>query len=274
MIIAKVVIPAAGLGTRFLPITKAVPKELLPILEKPAIHYVVQEAVMSAATDVCLIVSQEKEAIKHYFSPSSAAMQVCIEKKNLTKKYAEVDALIAETSFTYVLQDEPRGLGHAVSLARDFVGDQFFAVMLPDDIIASSVPVLAQLCTVACQQNATVIAVMRVPRNELSSYGVIAVKNQLSDRLFEVAHLVEKPKADEAPSDFAIVGRYILSPAIFYSLATIKPQALGELQLTDAIAHLLASGQPVFAYLFEGERFDTGTPDGWLKTNIYFAAHR
>jgi UTP--glucose-1-phosphate uridylyltransferase len=275
MKLLKAVIPAAGLGTRFLPITKVVPKELLPILEKPAIHYVVKEALDAGVQECCFILSEEKHMLTRYFLPTTATLQKAITAKHLSA-LDQVDDLIARSSYAYIYQDTPRGLGHAVLLARDFIGDDdFFSVLLPDDIIASDVPGLAQLMDIAFTQQALVVAVIRVPQDQLSAYGVIEVQEQISERVFRVRSMVEKPQAHDAPSDLAIIGRYILSPAIFDALESVKATlTAGELQLTDAIAQVIRNGHPVYACLIDGHRFDTGTPMGWLHTNNYYAGLR
>lgn len=270
--ISKAIIPAAGLGTRFLPITKVIAKELLPILEKPAIHYVVQEAMDASLTDICFIISKEKEALRHYFEPNNAALQQIIEQKKLQKRIAATNELIGKGTYSYRIQEHPQGLGHAVLQARDFVAHQLLcAVLLPDDILVGSIPAIAQLSEIALAKNATVLAVMQVTPDKVSSYGMVSIKQALSDRLFELNHIVEKPAIGQAPSEYAVIGRYILTPDIFDALMHIKPGAQGELQLTDAITYRIDQGKKVFACVVDNKRFDTGTPYGWLEANCYYA---
>lgn len=264
------VIPAAGLGTRFLPFTKSVPKELLPIMNKPAIEYIIQEGRSSGLDSFCIITSDRKEALKHYLT-HDASLEDFLARHGKDHALAELNKLINETTFSFVNQDNPRGLGHAISLARDIVGDNYFGVLLPDDIIAGPIPGLEQLIAVAQEFKATVIAVQEVPREQSSSYGMVAIKRTLKENVFEVDHLVEKPKPEDAPSNLAIIGRYILSPRIFEMLAKTDVGSGGEIQLTDAIDLLARAGEPVLACKISGTRFDVGTPNGWVKAIEYFA---
>lgn len=251
MNIKKVVIPAAGLGTRFLPITKSIPKEMIPILNKPAIQYIIEEAHSSKIDDFFIITNESKPAISHYLSSS-----------------------LSSFNYKYINQENRWGLGHAVLTARDYLfEDDFFSVMLPDDIIVSRDPAINQLISIAMREKVSVIAVCQVPLETVSSYGVIAVKKQILPNLFEVSDLVEKPDVISAPSNLAIIGRYVLSSKIFESLEYIKDKVEGEsqkkeIQLTDAIAHMLHNGQKVLALKVEGIRHDVGTPAGWLKAVI------
>lgn len=265
MEITKVVIPAAGLGTRFLPYTKTVPKEMLPILNKPAIHYSVEEAVQSGMEHVLFITNRSKELIGNYFD-TTPDLETLLEEKNKLSDLKDINKLIKSTHFSYIRQSEPLGLGHAVLMAKPFIGKEYFGIALPDDIIVSRKPALEQLMRIARQEKATVIAVQEVPHDQVSSYGVIKIKKQVSHNLFQVESLVEKPALKDAPSNLAIVGRYVVSHKIFASLEEISTYASSELQLTDALLHMLHNNEKVFAYKIEGTRYDVGTPRGWLKT--------
>src|ERR1700733_1969497 len=262
MHIVKAVIPAAGYGTRFLPFTKAVPKEMLPLINKPAIQYIVEE-IMAANIEHCVIITTEqKQAIKDHFSPNQK-LEKFLKQHNKLELLHSVQKIIDSINFTYINQEEALGLGHAVSLAHDVVGNEYFAVLLPDDIILHSSSAIAQLIAIAQEKNAAVLAVQEMPTVALSSYGIIAVKQQLSPDLFAIQSVVEKPSPNRAPSNLAIIGRYILPPVIFKALQEIKPSNNGELQLTDALAWLLEHGHPIFAYKIQGTRYDVGTPAGW-----------
>jgi UTP--glucose-1-phosphate uridylyltransferase len=264
------VIPAAGLGTRFLPLTKSVPKELLPILNKPSIQYILDEIHASGINEICIITSDRKQALEHYLS-HDPALENQLAHANKLEALSSINSLIDALKFHYVVQHDPRGLGHAVSLAREKVNHNFFGVLLPDDIIANKTPALAQLIAVAQEHNATVVAVQEVPQEQTSSYGVVAIKHAINDHTFAVSHLVEKPKPEEAPSNLAIIGRYILSPRIFEMLEKTKAGKGGEIQLTDALDLLARSGEPVLACKISGDRFDVGIPQGWVKAVEYYA---
>lgn len=266
--IKKAVIPAAGLGTRFLPFTKSVPKELLPILNRPAIHYIAQEALLSGVTDLAVITNQEKAALRHYLT-HQASLEYQLQKVGKLDLLAQSNELIDNLSCSFIDQKEPLGLGHAILQAESVIGDDWFCVMLPDDIIFAAQAALGQLIEKAKEQNAMVIAVQEVKPEEISAYGSIAIKSRLADDLFEIDHIVEKPKAEEAPSNLAVIGRYIFHPALFNALRTTKPNKAGEIQLTDAISDLIATGHRVLAYKFQGSRFDLGSPLGWLEANIF-----
>ena len=267
MVISKAIIPAAGLGTRFLPATKAVAKEMLPILDKPAIQYIIEEAVASGITHFTMIFNKDKTAIINHFE-SSPELDVLLKERGKDKLLQGINKIIRNAEFTYVSQSEPLGLGHAVLLARNTVGKEYFGVLLPDDVIVGSQPGLAQLIAIAKQENASVIAVQEVPIEQTALYGIITIKKQISPVLYQINGLVEKPKASQAPSNLAIVGRYVLSHKIFASLDAIMPYTEGELQLTDGIAHMVKNGEKVFAYKIQGHRYDTGNPLGLLKANI------
>jgi UTP--glucose-1-phosphate uridylyltransferase len=266
MKITKVIIPAAGWGTRFLPFTKAVPKEMVPLLNKPAIQYIVQEAVDSGIDNCIVITSAHKQALINYFNPQPA-LETFLKEKNKLSLLTELHNLCNSITLTFIMQDTALGLGHAVGLAKNNITDDYCAVMLPDDIMASTPPALAQLITIAQKYTANVIAVQEVPDNAVSSYGIVALKNEIEPGVFEIQGVVEKPTATNAPSRLAIIGRYILSQKIFKKLDELKPAANGEIQLTDAIASLIAGGQKVIAYKVQGLRYDVGTPHGWLLAN-------
>ena len=267
MDITKVVIPAAGKGTRFLPITKSIPKEMLPLLEKPAIQYILEEAMQVAIKNYIIVTNSQKHSLENYFDATSELEGFLKE----TKKEALLDGLdkiIRSAAFTYVRQSEQLGLGHAISLARHCIQKEYFGVMLPDDIIMGKDPALGQLIRVARQEKATVIAVQEVPANCLSSYGVIDIKKQITPHLFQVCNLVEKPSQKNAPSNLAVIGRYVLSHKIFNSLDHVTEYSTDEIQLTDAISHMIQNNEKVFAYKVQGMRYDVGTPIGWIKAII------
>jgi UTP--glucose-1-phosphate uridylyltransferase len=267
MVITKAIIPAAGLGTRFLPATKAVAKEMLPILDKPAIQYIVEEAVASGIAHFTMIFNKNKTALINHFE-NAPDLDIVLKERGKEKLLLGINKLIRNTEFTYVSQSEPLGLGHAILLARNTIGKEYFGILLPDDIIVGNQPGLAQLIAVAKQEGASVIAVQEVPIEQTASYGIIAIKKQISPVLYQINGLVEKPKSSLAPSNLAIVGRYVLSHKIFASLDAIMPYTQGELQLTDGIAHMVKNGEKVFAYKIQGHRYDTGNPLGLLKANI------
>lgn len=270
MNIIKAIIPAAGFGTRLLPLTKAIPKEMIPLLTKPTIQYVVEETMASGISQCVIITTSRKQAIANYFSPD-IPLQQFLKKNNKEALLEGVQKIIDTVTFSYLFQEEAKGLGHAIWLARDSIGNNYSAILLPDDIVISQNPAIKQLMQVAYQQNATVIAIQEMPTELISSYGVIGVKKQLTTNIFEVASLIEKPAASDAPSNLAIIGRYILSPFIFTALEESKPNAHGELQLTDALAAMLAQGHPIYAVKIEGTRYDVGTPSGWLTATMQMA---
>lgn len=266
MDITKVIIPAAGLGTRFLPYTKAVPKEMLPLGTKPALHLIAEEALASTLSSLVIITSKGKEAIADYFE-TSPNLDLMLKERKKEALMTGIDRICRSANFTYIRQQEPLGLGHAVWLARHTIGKEYFGIMLPDDIIFSSQPGIGQLMRIARQERASVIAVREVSSDEISSYGVIGIRKQITPNLFQVSHLVEKPQAKDAPSNLAIVGRYVLSSKIFPALSEINA-CTGELQLTEGISSMLQGNERVFAYKIQGEHHDIGTVSGWLKANI------
>jgi len=271
MSINKAVLPAAGLGTRFLPATKAQPKEMLPLVDKPLIQYVVEESVGAGITNVIIVTGRGKTAIEDHFDVSFE-LERFLEDKGKVKELDIVKAISDLVNVSYVRQKEALGLGHAVAVAEPLVGDEAFAVLLGDDLVASDVPCIQQMIEVYEQVKAPVLAVMRVPRDEISSYGVIAATSE-GERLHRVSRLVEKPSADDAPSDLAIIGRYILTPAIFEHVKKTGTDARGEVQLTNALESLL-SETPIYGFEFEGVRHDCGNKLGFLKASVEYALER
>src|SRR6266850_1059160 len=267
MKIRKAVFPAAGLGTRFLHATKAQPKEMLPLVDKPIIQYVIEEAVAAGLTNIIIITGRGKNAIEDHFD-------VSYELERLLQERGKTDLLEQVRAVSYVRQGEALGLGHAVLVARDLVGDEPFAVMLGDDIIDSRTPCMKQMVQVFEKYQGPVIAVHQVPRDEISAYGVIdGVAERGDDRVYRIQDLVEKPSAAEAPSDLAIIGRYILTPDIFEALATTPRDAAGEIQLTNGL-RALKDRRPMYGYRFEGVRHDAGNKLGFLKATVEFALKR
>ncbi|HXK58348.1 MAG TPA: UTP--glucose-1-phosphate uridylyltransferase GalU [Acidobacteriota bacterium] len=273
--VRKAVIPAAGMGTRFLPATKAIPKEMLPIVDKPTIQYVVEEAVQSGFEDILFVTSQNKYAIEDHFD-YNYELEHSLEqqgKQDLLKIVSDISRMIAISS---IRQKKPLGLGHAVLVTEPFVGDEPFGVFLGDDIIDHEIPCMKQLLGCFQRTGASVLAVLEVPPETVSRYGVVKVRPVDGDpenRLFEVEDMVEKPKLDEAPSNLAIIGRYILTPAIYSSLKDTTPGTGGELQLTDGLRNLLKR-EPVYAYRFKGQRYDAGNKLEYLIATVDFALRR
>jgi UTP--glucose-1-phosphate uridylyltransferase len=271
--IRKAVFPAAGLGTRFLPATKAQPKEMLPLVDKPIIQYVIEEAVASGLTSIIIVTGKGKNAIEDHFDVSYD-LERLLAQRGQNDLLEQVHAISNMINVSYVRQGETLGLGHAVLQARDLVGDEPFAVMLGDDIIDSAVPCMKQMVNVFESYGGPVIAVQQVPREEISAYGVIdGTPEGDSGRLFRIRDMVEKPGADEAPSDLAIIGRYILTPDIFDELAKTPLGAGGEVQLTDGLRRLKQK-RTLYGYHFEGVRHDAGNKLGFLKATVEFALKR
>jgi UTP--glucose-1-phosphate uridylyltransferase len=271
MKITTAVIPVAGKGTRFLPATKSVPKEMIPILHKPMIQYVVEEAVDSGIERIVFVTSTGKEAIKNYFSPSSE-LEDFLEKNNKTKELELCKKIGNMVEVEYAVQDEQLGLGHAIACAEDLVKDQNFSVLLGDDLIIGGTPVTKQLIDVSTRHGgAPAIGVMEVPRADCNKYGIIdgeALKDEPTT--LKILDMVEKPDPKNAPSNLATPGRYLLTPEIFDCLRNIKKGSGGEYQLTDAIS-MLAKSRPFYAHIFENDRYDTGNVQGWLRATIEFA---
>jgi UTP--glucose-1-phosphate uridylyltransferase len=269
--VRKAIIPAAGLGTRFLPATKAMPKEMLPIVDKPTIQYIVEEAVESGIEDIIIVTGKGKRAIEDHFDTSFELEQNLLEKRKFDL-LNEVQKSSNMVDIHYIRQKEPKGLGHAIWCARKFIGNEPFAVLLGDDIVKAEKPCLLQLMEQYERYNASVIGVKHVPPNEVSRYGIVD-GFQIDDRFHRVNHLVEKPKQEASPSTLAIMGRYILSPKIFEVLSNQAPGAGGEIQLTDAIA-ALNRHEAVYAFEFDGIRYDVGEKLGFIQTIIEFALER
>ena len=268
--IRKAVIPAAGLGTRFLPATKAQPKEMLPIVDKPAIQYIIEEAVQSGIEEILIITGRNKRAIEDHFDRA-------VELELTLKAQGKYDLLglieeISNVTIHYVRQKEPRGLGHAVLCARQFVGYEPFAVLLGDDIIDAAVPCLKQLLEVYEDHPGTILGVQEVPLSRVSNYGIVK-PSQINENLWRAIDLVEKPPQTEAPSRLAVLGRYIIEPEVFDILETTQPGRGGEIQLTDAL-RVLAAERSVYAYHFEGRRYDVGDKQGYLEATVEFALKR
>ena len=265
--IRKAVFPAAGLGTRFLPATKASPKEMLPLVDKPLIQYVVEEAVESGIEDIIIITGRGKHAIEDHFDVSFE-LEHNLREKGKTKLLEEVQRISSLVNFSYVRQKEPLGLGHAILCAKHLVGDEPFAVLLGDDIIDSKVPALAQMIKIYKKYGTSILGIEEVPKDKTQHYGVIRPE-RIEDGVFRVLDLIEKPKPKEAPSNLAIIGRYILEPEIFDVLENTVPGKLGELQLTDGLKNLLSS-QQIYGYKINGNRYDAGDKLGFLKATVEF----
>jgi UTP--glucose-1-phosphate uridylyltransferase len=271
MKIRKAVITAAGWGTRFLPATKSQPKEMLPLVDKPIIQYVIEEAADSGIEHIIIVTALGKHAIENHFDRSFELEDV-LKRKGDNKRLQEVQRISNLARISYTRQKEQLGLGHAVSMAKDLVGDEPFALFLPDDLIASEMPAMRQMIEVYDRYECSVIAVEPVPSEKTSAYGIINPK-QIEERVFQVTDLIEKPSPEKAPSNLGIVGRYILTPEIFDMFNDVSPGAIGEIQLTDAL-RLLLKHQAIYAYQFEGMRYDTGEPLGFLRASIEYALKR
>jgi UTP--glucose-1-phosphate uridylyltransferase len=273
--VRKAVFPAAGLGTRFLPATKALPKEMLPLVDKPIIQYGVEEALASGCDDIIIVTGRGKTVMEDHFD-ISFELEKTLESRGKKEMLALVHQISQMAHVSYTRQKEAMGLGHAVLMARELVGDEPFAVILPDDVIDAEVPCIKQMIEVYEETGCSVLATQVVEGKAISAYGVLDVKpvtGKWKDRLFEVQDMVEKPKLEDAPSNLAIIGRYILTPAIFEMLATTPKGALGELQLTDGIKQLLKK-EKVYGFTFEGKRHDAGDKMGFLKATVEFALKR
>jgi len=274
MRVRKAVFPAAGLGTRFLPATKAQPKEMLPLVDKPIIQYGVEEALAAGCDQIIIITGRGKQAIEDHFDVSYELEKMLEEKgkKDLLKIVRQISELI---HVAYVRQKEAMGLGHAVLMARELVGNEPFAVLLADDVVDAKVPCLKQMIQVFEEKQCSVIATQVVQGKAISAYGVLDVKpaEGFNGRLFEIQNMVEKPKLEEAPSDKAIIGRYLLTPAVFETLSQTAHGTGGEIQLTDGM-RLLLKREKMYAYVYEGKRHDTGDKLGFLKATVEFALKR
>ena len=271
MTIRKAVIPAAGFGTRFLPVTRTIPKVMLPVLDEPAIQFSVREAAQAGIEHIVFVISRGQEATNAYFQPVPALERALEARGNteLLNEMREISSMI-ETSFVY--QDEQLGLGHAVLMAKDQIGNEPFAVFLPDDIIISHSPPIGAMIDVFAEHGGSVVAVKEVPDEAIPNLGVIDPE-PLSDKICRIKRMVEKPRLEDAPSNLAVVGRYILTPEVFDALEQARPGAIGEIQLTDAI-DAARERQGAYAYQLTADHFDVGTPIGMLKASIYAALNR
>jgi UTP--glucose-1-phosphate uridylyltransferase len=270
-VIRKAVFPAAGLGTRFLPATKAQPKEMLPLVDKPIIQYGVEEAVASGIDNIILVTGRGKNAIEDHFDVS-VELESFLEARGKTEQLAEIRKISNLINFSYVRQGEPLGLGHAVLTTKALVGDEPFAVILGDDVIDANPPAIRQMIDVFHELDGPVLAIERVPRETVSSYGIIDAE-EVKPGVYRIRDMVEKPPESEAPSDLAIIGRYVLTPDIFPALETIGKDRTGEIQLTNGLRQLLKS-RPVYGCRIAGVRHDTGNKLGFLKAVVYFALRR
>ena len=276
--VTKAVIPAAGLGTRFLPATKATPKEMLPVVDRPAIQYVVEEAIRAGLNDVLMITGRNKRALEDHFDRVPVLEQQLAEqgKDALLASVVETNELGGDLH--YVRQGDPKGLGHAVLRAKRHVGDEAFAVLLGDDLIDEKEDLLSRMVEVQERTGGSVVALMEVPREAISAYGAAAIEAvEGEDGFVKITGLVEKPAADEAPSNYAVIGRYVLSPKVFEILEDTAPGRGGEIQLTDALQTLAqgeGEGEGVYGVVFSGRRFDTGDKLSYLKANVILAAER
>ncbi|MFO7990964.1 MAG: UTP--glucose-1-phosphate uridylyltransferase GalU [Thermoplasmata archaeon] len=267
----KAVIPAAGLGTRFLPATKAQPKEMLPVVDKPTIQYVIEEAVDSGIDDILVITGRGKRAIENHFD-KAFELEHFLEQRGDMEKLESIRSINSMVDIHYIRQEEPKGLGHAVYCARKYVGDEPFVVLLGDDIIVNKKPCVAQMIDIYKKMGRSVVAVESVPKEDVDKYGIVD-GNKIGDNLYDITGLVEKPSPEEAPSNIAILGRYLFTPEIFRCIEEVEPGKGGEIQLTDAMS-LLLKKQKIYAYEFVGERYDIGDELGWLKANIELALRR
>lgn len=269
--VRKAVIPAAGLGTRFLPATKAVPKEMIPIVDKPTLQYIVEEALASGIEDILIITGRTKRAIEDHFD-TSVELELNLEKGGKTADL-EMVRDIADIRVHYVRQKEARGLGHAILCAKQFVGDEPFAVLLGDDVVDGEVPALKQLIDVYDKTGGSVLGVQEVPLEKVSSYGIVTSQPTDDARTFAVTDMVEKPPVAEAPSRLAVLGRYVINPEIFPILEVTQPGRGNEIQLTDAL-QVLAKQENMYAYNFEGRRYDVGDKQGFLEATVEMALKR
>ena len=276
MTIRKAVLPVAGLGTRFLPATKAQPKEMLPLVDKPLVQYAVEEVTASDIPMVIFVTGRGKKAIEDHFDVSLELEQE-LAGRNKEEVRDQMRSISGLLQIVYVRQKFPKGLGHAILTAKDLVGDEPFAVLLSDDVIDSRVPCLKQMMAVHEQYGTSVVAIQRVPKSAVSNYGIISARvvrdKNWNGRLFQIDDMVEKPSPRDAPSNLAIIGRYLLTPAIFTELESTRPGAGGEIQLTDALRRLLKQ-EPVYGLEFEGRRHDAGSKQGFLQATVEMALKR
>ena len=266
--VTKFIILAAGFGTRFLPYTKAVPKEMLPIIDKPAIEYIVQEGLDAGITNFLMVTSKSKNTLENYFDYNKELERV-LKEKNKFHLLENINNILSKSQFTYIRQHEQLGTGHAALMAKHCIGNEYFAMAFPDDIITTEYNILEKLIETSKKLGGSVLLGQEVPEEKVSSYGVVTIKKQISENVYEISDLVEKPKLEDAPSNIALVGRSVLSHKVFDSIEAIWPENTGELYLTDAIKHMLKNGERVFVYKIANEkRHDIGNPLGWLKAII------
>lgn len=271
MKVRKAIIPAAGLGTRFLPATKATPKEMIPIVDKPTIQYIVEEAAAAGIEDILIISGRNKRAIEDHFD-KSYELEEELHRKGKQELLSCVEEISNIANIHYIRQKEAKGLGHAIYCAKSFIGDEPFAVLLGDDIVDSKTPCIKQLMDVYNEYRTTILGVQKVPLPDVSKYGIVAC-NQIDERVYKVKGLVEKPDVDQSPSNIAILGRYIISPRIFEFLEKATPGKGGEIWLTDALQQLMEC-EAMYAFDFEGDRYDVGDRIGFLKATVEFALKR
>lgn len=268
MKVRKAIIPAAGLGTRFLPATKAQPKEMLPIVDKPTIQYIIEEAVAAGIQDIIVVTGRNKRSIEDHFD-RSIELEMELERSQKTEMLQMVKEISEMANIHYIRQKEPRGLGHAILAARHFIGEEPFAVLLGDDVVISKKPCLEQMIDVFEEYQTSILGVQTVLHEVVDKYGIVAGK-QVDERVYKVRDMVEKPSQEEAPSNIAVLGRYIITPEIFEFLETQDAGKGGEIQLTDALKRL-AKRQAMYAYEFRGHRYDVGSKTGFIQANIEFA---
>jgi UTP--glucose-1-phosphate uridylyltransferase len=271
MKVRKAIIPAAGLGTRFLPATKAQPKEMLPIVDKPTLQYIIEEAVSSGIEEILIITGRNKKSIEDHFD-KSVELELELEAKGKVELLEQVREISGLANIHYIRQKEPKGLGHAIYCAKSFIGNEPFAVLLGDDIVYADKPCLKQMIEVYDEYKTTILGVQDVPETEVDKYGIINAM-PIEERVYKVKGLVEKPKVEEAPSNIAILGRYIINPAIFDILEHTEPGKGGEIQLTDALKEL-AGIEAMYAYNFKGKRYDVGDKAGFLKATVEYALRK
>ena len=269
--VRKAIIPAAGLGTRFLPATKAQAKEMLPIVDKPALQYIIEEAIASGIEEILIVTGRNKKSIEDHFD-RSVELELELEQKNKKEMLEMVQNISNMVNIHYIRQKEPKGLGHAVHCAKSFIGNEPFAVLLGDDIVDADTPCLKQMINCYDEYKTTVLGVQEVAKENVDKYGILDVKH-IEDRVYKVKDMVEKPAVEDAPSNIAILGRYIITPEIFNILENQAPGKGGEIQLTDAL-QTLATKEAIYAYNFEGRRYDVGDKLGFLEATVDFALKR
>ena len=269
--VRKAIIPAAGLGTRFLPATKSQAKEMLPIVDKPTLQYIIEEAIESGIEEILIVTGRNKKSIEDHFD-RSVELELELEQKGKKEMLSMVQEISNMVNIHYIRQKEPKGLGHAVHCAKSFIGDEPFAVLLGDDIVDAKVPCLKQMINAYDEYKTSILGVQEVAREDTDKYGILDVKH-IEDRVYKVKDMVEKPSVEEAPSNIAILGRYIITPEIFNILENQDPGKGGEIQLTDALK-TLATKEAIYAYNFEGRRYDVGDKLGFLKATVDFALKR